>query len=188
MWSVMRRVDLRCSSASNPGESIRILPRRTSLGVTFMPPSNRSLKITAEWQRIFYSGVPAIANGFPTAAPLGAVGGPGFGWDDMDVFRIGAEFEASPKWTVRGGISYNTEFTDSSQATLNALAPATPQWHIALGGTMHINDRRELHVSYVHAFDNSLSGTLPSPPFPGAAPISEQMSQHEVSVGMTWKW
>ena len=164
------------------------IPASASLGVTFMPPSNRSLKITAEWQRIFYSGVPAIANGFPTAAPLGAVGGPGFGWDDMDVFRIGAEFEASPKWTVRGGISYNTEFTDSSQATLNALAPATPQWHIALGGTMHINDRRELHVSYVHAFDNSLSGTLPSPPFPGAAPISEQMSQHEVSVGMTWKW
>ncbi|MEZ5715128.1 MAG: outer membrane protein transport protein [Paracoccaceae bacterium] len=164
------------------------IPATAALGVTFSPASNKSLRISAEWQRIFYSGVSAISNPFPTAAPLGAAGGPGFGWDDMDVFRLGAEYDMNPKWTIRGGLSYNTEFTNGSQATLNALAPATPQWHASIGGTLHINDRRELHVSYTHAFDNDISGVLPSPPFPGAAPISSQMSQHELSVGMTWKW
>lgn len=164
------------------------IPPTAKLGVSYTPQSNSNLTLTAEWERIFYSSVGAIANGFPTAAPLGAPGGPGFGWKDMDVFRVGAEYQVNPKWTLRGGVSYNTEFTTSANATLNALAPATPQWHAAIGATMHISDRREFHVSFVHAFDNSLSGTLPSPPFPGAAPISEQMSQNELSVGMTWKW
>lgn len=164
------------------------IPPTASVGLAFTPPSNSALTLTAEWQRIFYSEVPAVANPFPTAAPLGAAGGPGFGWKDMDVLRIGAEFRANDKWTFRGGLSYNTEFTDPSQATLNALAPATPQLHASLGATWHINKRRALHVAYTHAFDNAISGTLPSPPFPGAAPISSQMSQHELAFGMTWKW
>ena len=162
------------------------IPPTASIGLAYSPPARSDLTITAEYQRIFYSQVAAIGNTMTAGGPLGAPNGAGFGWKDMDVFRLGAEWRASPKWTMRAGVSYNTMFTDPSQATFNALAPATPQWHVSLGGTMHINDRRELHVAYTHAFDNSLSGALP-PPFP-AAPISSQMSQHELSVGMTWKW
>ena len=162
------------------------IPATAKIGLSYTPTSKPSLTLTAEWERIFYSNVPAIGNPFPTAAPLGGAGGPGFGWKDMDVFRIGAEYRMNPKWTLRGGLSYNTAFTDASQATLNLLAPATPQWHASVGATMHINDRRELHIAYTHAFDNDLSGNLPA--MFGGAPISERMSQHELSVGMTWKW
>ncbi|CUH62527.1 Outer membrane protein transport protein (OMPP1/FadL/TodX) [Thalassovita gelatinovora] len=164
------------------------IPATAKLGLSYNPQANAAWTFTAEWERIFYSKVAALGNQFPSAGPLGAANGPGFGWKDMDVIRIGAEYQMNPKWTVRGGLSYNTSFTDSSQTTLNALAPATPQWHASIGGTMRINDRREFHIAYTHAFDNSLSGVLPSPPFPGAAPISTQMSQDELSFAMTWKW
>ncbi|MDU8926878.1 outer membrane protein transport protein [Alisedimentitalea sp. MJ-SS2] len=162
------------------------IPPTATIGLAYTPASRSDLTITAEYQRIFYSQVAAIGNTMAAGGPLGAPNGAGFGWTDMDVFRVGAEWQASPKWTMRAGLSYNTMFTDPSQATFNALAPATPQWHASIGGTMHINDRRELHVAYTHAFDNALAGVLP-PPFP-PAPISSQMSQHEFSFGMTWKW
>ncbi len=161
------------------------IPATAKVGLSYTPQANAAWTFSAEWERIFYSKIAALGNPFPTAAPLGADDGPGFGWDDMDVIRIGAEYRASDKWTVRGGVSYNTSFTDSSQVTLNTLAPATPQWHVAIGGTMQINDRRELHVSYSHAFDNSLSGVMA---LDGVTPISTQMSQDELSVAMTWKW
>ncbi|WP_373050855.1 OmpP1/FadL family transporter [Thalassovita aquimarina] len=161
------------------------IPATAKVGLSYTPQSNAAWTLTAEWERIFYSKVAALGNPFPTASPLGAADGPGFGWDDMDVIRIGAEYRASDKWTVRGGVSYNTMFTDSSQVTLNTLAPATPQWHATIGGTMRINDRREFHVSYSHAFDNSLSGVMA---LDGVTPISTQMSQDELSVAMTWKW
>lgn len=163
------------------------IPATAKIGLSYTPQARPGLTLTAEWERIFYSGVASISNPFPNGATLlGLPNGHGFGWNDMDVFRIGAEYKLNPKWTLRGGVSYNSMFTDSSQATFNALAPATPQWHVSVGGTMHINERRELHVAYVHAFDNALSGTMP--PALGGAPISERMSQDELSVGMTWKW
>ncbi|MDQ2088782.1 OmpP1/FadL family transporter [Marimonas arenosa] len=160
------------------------IPASATIGMTFMPPSNSALKITAEWQRIFYSGVGAIGNSSTTPLPLGSPGGPGFGWKDMDVFRLAAEYEVNSQWTVRGGVSYNTEFAAPIEATFNALAPATPQLHASIGGTYRINNRREIHMSYTHAFDNDLSGPFLFAP----TTISEQMSQHEIAVGMTWKW
>ena len=92
----------------------------------------------------------------------------------------------NPKWTIRGGVSHNTEFTSGSQALMNTLAPATPQWHASLGASYQGNERRALHLAYTHAFDNTLSGNAPIA-F-GGQPVSMQMSQHGVSVGMTWKW
>ncbi|WP_137700544.1 OmpP1/FadL family transporter [Marimonas lutisalis] len=166
------------------------IPASASVGVAFTPPSNSGLTLTAEWQRIFYSDVASIANPGPvppaTGFPLGTAAGAGFGWKDMDVFRIGAEYQLNPKWTVRGGLAYNTDFTDGSQVLLNTLAPATPKMHASVGATMNIDDRRQLHIAYTHAFDESLSGNAPLP-F-GGQPVSMQMSQHELSVGMTWKW
>ncbi len=164
------------------------IPATATLGVAFIPPANSALTLTAEWQRIFYSDIPAIANtSAPPGGPLGTPAGAGFGWKDMDVFRIGAEYRMNPKWTLRGGVSYNTEFSSPPEAVINALAPATPQWHASLGATMHINARREFHIAYTHAFDNSLSGANPA--FTGVAQtVTEQMSQHELSLGMTWKW
>lgn len=161
------------------------IPATLKLGVAHRMASNQAVTVTAEWERIFYADIAAIGSPFPTSGPLGADDGPGFGWKDMSVLRLGGAYEVDATWTLRGGVSYNTAFTDSSQATLNALAPATPQWHASVGATMRIDDRRALNVAYTHAFDKALAGTMALAPNP---PISEQMSQNEVAIGMTWSW
>jgi long-chain fatty acid transport protein len=166
------------------------IPATATVGLAYTPKGNSDLTLTAEWQRIFYSGVAAVSNVGPvppaTGLPLGTPTGAGFGWGDMDVIRVGAEYRMSPKWTMRGGVSYNTAFTDPTQVLMNTLAPATPQWHVSVGATMHINARREFHVAYTHALDATLAGAAPAA-F-GGQPISAQMSQHELTMGMSWKW
>ncbi len=164
------------------------IPATVALGLAYTPQANPALTLTAEWQRIFYGDVAAIANtSAPPGGPLGTANGVGFGWKDMDVVRISAEYRYSPKWTLRGGVSWNSEFADPPEAVINTLAPATPQWHASIGATYEWSDRRAIHMSYTHVFDNSLSGANPA--LTGVAQqVSERMSQNELSVAVTWKW
>jgi len=98
------------------------IPATATLGAAYTPASNPALTLTAEYQRIFYGDVPAIANsGAVFATPLGADNGPGFGWDDMDVVRIAAQYRANDKLTLRGGIAWNSDFIDSNEVLLNTL-------------------------------------------------------------------
>jgi long-chain fatty acid transport protein len=45
--------------------------------------------VAADYQRINYSGIPAVGNPSAALAPLGAANGPGIGWRDVNVFKIG---------------------------------------------------------------------------------------------------
>lgn len=164
------------------------IPATATVGGAYTLPTEPRLTLTAEWQRIFYGDVAAIANpeNLFGSAQLGAANGSGFGWDDMDVFRVGAIWQHSDQLTLRGGVSYATEFTDSSQVLFNTLAPATPQWHVSIGADYRLNENWTVTGSYVHAFDNSLSGTAPVGL--GTQPISVFMEQDEVTVGMNYTW
>jgi long-chain fatty acid transport protein len=165
------------------------IPSTVILGAAFTPQSNPDLTITAEWQRIFYGEIDAIANsGMITGMDtmLGADGGAGFGWKDMNVFRLAAIYQANSRWTVRGGVSYNTEFTDNDQVLFNILAPATPQWHASIGATYQVNERWEVTGAYTRAFNGKLSGV--SPMNPSMQNTTLQMDQNEVTIGATYRW
>lgn len=163
------------------------IPATLSLGAAYTPPSNPDLTLSGEVQRIFYSDVAAIANpSAPPGGPLGSPTGIGFGWKDMDVVRVAAEYRVNPKWTVRGGLSYNTEFTEPAEAVINTLAPATPQWHASIGASYAWDENKVIHVAYTHALDNDLEGANPALTGPAVARI--RMSQNELSVGMSWKF
>ncbi len=159
------------------------IPAMATVGVAYKPASNPKLTLTAEYQRIFYSDVAAISNSITTATgPLGAAGGPGFGWSDMDVFRIGASYDVDERLTVRGGISHNSEFIDGKDVAFNILAPATPTWHASVGASYKISDRATLTGSYTYAFGDAVEGNG------FGNPVSLKMTQHEVSMGVSWKF
>ena len=54
---------------------------------------------------------------------LGSANGPGFGWHDIDIIKLGVEWRASPVWTLRAGYAHNTNPIKSSDVTFNILAP-----------------------------------------------------------------
>jgi len=163
------------------------IPATATLGAAYTPATNQALTLTAEYQRIFYGDVAAIANsGAVLATPLGADNGPGFGWKDMNVLRIGAIYQMDSKLTLRAGISYASDFIDDNEVLLNTLAPATIKWHGSVGATYALNDRWSLSGAYTHAFKEHKSGANQTAGF--GQPVDLFMSQNELTVGLNYTW
>ncbi|PJI91640.1 long-chain fatty acid transport protein [Yoonia maricola] len=163
------------------------IPPVATIGAAVTLPNAPSVTLTAEYQRIFYGDIPAIANsGALFATALGADDGPGFGWKDMDVVRLGAVVEADEKWTWRSGVSYSTSFIDDDEVLFNTLAPATPQWHASVGADYMFNDRWSVTSSYTRAFEGTVSGANLTPGFD--APVELRMDQHDFTVGVVYNW
>jgi len=77
--------------------------------IAFTPTPEWTL--AADVQRILYGDVPAVANPLSNlflGRPLGSSGGPGFGWRDITVVKVGASYAPSSEWTFRGGYSYSS--------------------------------------------------------------------------------
>jgi len=163
------------------------IPATATIGAAFTPSSNPALTLTAEYQHIFYSDVAAIANsGAVLATPLGADNGPGFGWDDMDVVRIAAQYRYNDKLTLRGGIAYNSDFIDDSEVLLNTLAPATIRWHASLGASYRLDNGWDITAAYTHAFNAEKSGANQTPGL--GQPITLWMDQNELTFSLSKSW
>ena len=148
------------------------IPAMFELGLAYKAQPN--LTLAFDYQHIFYGEVDAIANSNDAdlsqcqgaAKPsycLGAESGVGFGWDSMDVFKLGLKYDASEKLGLFGGVSYNTDFLKTSrQALFNILAPATIRWHLTLGATYRHSDKDSFNLSFAYMPKETVSGTSPS--------------------------
>ena len=67
-------------------------------------------------------------------AKLGMEGGAGFGWKDMTVVKLGAQWEASHDWTLRLGYATGKQPIPASEVMFNLLAPGVIEQHVTLGG------------------------------------------------------
>ncbi len=59
----------------------------------------------------------------------------GFGWEDTNVYRIGADYRYDNNWTFRAGFAYNDQTIPADQVLFNILAPAVIRKHATLGFT-----------------------------------------------------
>ncbi|WP_323769184.1 OmpP1/FadL family transporter [Antarctobacter sp.] len=164
------------------------IPGSATIGLAYSPKELQKWTFTAEYQRIFYGDIAAISNpNAPPNGPLGADNGIGFGWKDMDIFRVGAIYRHNSQWTLRGGVSHASAFAEGKNAVLNSLTPATPQWHASLGASYKINDRWGVTGSWTHAFDNAIEGVNPA--LTGVPQnVKARMSQDEIAIGLTYNW
>lgn len=66
-----------------------------------------SVTVALDATRINYGDVSSIANGslsqVMAGQPLGAATGPGFGWRDVNVVKIGVQWHMDDRWTLRAG-------------------------------------------------------------------------------------
>ena len=161
------------------------IPASITAGLAWQAQPN--LTIMADVQRIFYSGNPAISNSSAIPLPLGSVGGPGFGWDDINVLKLGVEWKANDRMTWRAGYAYSENPVGPEDVYFGVLAPGVSTHHITLGGTYAFNERNSIDFAIEHAPKNSVSGFVPSnlAPPPAVMPGSIYMSQTSISVGWT---
>jgi len=159
------------------------IPATITAGVAWQ--ANPDLTLMADFQRIFYSGVGSVSNAFG-AGPLGAPGGTGFGWDDVDVFKVAAEWRQNDKFTWRAGYAYATNPVGPEDVMLGILAPGIVEHHLSAGGTMTLNDRDSLDFSVGYALPNTVNG-IEVIPFVGPTPGSNiELNMHQFSVSVGW--
>jgi long-chain fatty acid transport protein len=150
-------------------------------GVGAAVKANDATTVALDVTRILYSGVNSVGDSSLVPLQFGATGGPGFGWKDMTVVKLGVKYKLNPGLTLRAGFNHNNQQIGTSDAWINILAPGVVQNHLTLGATWALANQSELTVGYVHAFEQTVTG-----PNPFGGTISIKM--HEDSIGVTYGW
>jgi long-chain fatty acid transport protein len=149
-----------------------------------------------DYQRINYSGVKSVGNssalllqcaGGSLPNCLGGSDGAGFGWHDVNVWKLGVEYRYDSRLTLRGGWNRSDNPISAEDVTINILAPGVVQDHLTLGLTYVTASGGELSFAYMHAFDNSVSGSSFFNNFTGGAPAgSEKIEMYQNAVGVAY--
>ncbi|MDP1531101.1 OmpP1/FadL family transporter [Rhodoferax sp.] len=164
------------------------IPENYTLGMSFQ--ATPTVTVALDYSRINYSGVPSIANPSTNPPPLGAANGPGFGWQDINVWKLGVQWQASSQWTLRAGLNVGDNPIQSRDVTFNILAPGVITKHVTLGGTYAMSPTTEVSFSYMYAPEESVTGSSFFNNFgPGVGGTETiKMSQQSIGIQFGWHW
>jgi long-chain fatty acid transport protein len=126
------------------------------------------------------------AGGNPGAC-LGGSNGAGFGWRDIDVFKLGVQYQMDSHLTLRAGYNYSQNPIRSQDVTFNILAPGVVQHHITGGATWNLDASSFLTVAAMYAFDNDVTGPSIFNAFSPGLAMQEKISMHEFSAGVQYQ-
>lgn len=165
------------------------IPENMGLGLALQVTP--SVLLATDVQRINYSKVASVGNPSTNQAQLGAANGPGFGWSDVNVLKLGVQWQASSQWTLRAGYNKTDNPIQARDVSFNIIAPGVISKHYTLGGTYQLGRDRELSLAYMYApkssvTGDSLLGMMNNPPMMFQETI--RMSQQSLGVQYGWKF
>lgn len=161
------------------------IPAHFAVGLSFMPMP--AVTVALDYQRIKYSGVGSVGNASSVPLPLGAPGGPGFGWRDIDVLKLGVQWRVDSAWTLRAGLNRGQNPVTSENVTFNILAPGVMKQHYTGGFTWAMSPTDELSASLMIAPRQSVSGPSMFNAVMGAgAAGNETVRMRQYSLGAAW--
>ncbi len=115
---------------------------------------------------------------------MGADNGPGFGWDDIMVYKLGMNYSGVESWEFRGGISIGENPVPESEVLFNILAPGIIKNQVALGLSKEVGKKgNQFHLAVNYAFNSSVKGSNPLDP---AQSIELEMNQFELELGFSF--
>ena len=126
--------------------------------------SQGALTLALDYQVINYADVASVANGFlPNimSAPLGSDGGAGFGWNNMEVVKLGVAVNGADNNTFRAGISYAEQPIESSEVLFNILAPGVQEWHFTAGYEFTLDSDTQYAITMSYSPSKSVKGLNP---------------------------
>lgn len=164
------------------------IPENYNAGLAFR--ATPQLTIAADYKRISYSDVASVGNSSKIvgagAGQLGAGGASiGFGWQDVNVFKLGVEYQWNSQLLLRAGYNVTDNPIKASDVTFNILAPGVVEDHLTLGFTYRLDSSSEITMAYMHAFKNSVTGPSNNPNFPTGG-ATETITLSEDSLGISW--
>ena len=167
------------------------IPENYGFGLSWQ--ATPKLRVGADYQEIRYSRILSVGQPFNVTSLMmgdrfGSNNGPGFGWKDVEVFKLGGSYEISPTLTVRAGFSHMDQPIPADQTFLNILAPGVIEDHASLGLTWNLGSAGELSLAYTHAFEKTVKGRNSIPTLFGGGEADLTMSQEILAVGYGLKF
>ena len=158
--------------------------------------------VTFDYQRINYGDIKSISNpsteylmDFMMAGEmdkrLGGSNGAGFGWDDINVYKLGVQWQATPQLQLRAGWNRGDNPISSEDALFNTIAPGVIENHYTAGFSYAFNQNHEIHGAFMYAPEVDVKGK--NDLLAGLQPGVEQdleihMKQYEATIGYTYKF
>lgn len=182
------------------------IPSDLKVGITYRP--NPGLALNFDVENIWYGDIDSIANpvrnvyACPTAglggtdlsSCFGGDNGGGFGWDDMTVYKISAQWGSGNDWTWRAGISHADQPIPENEVMFNILAPATIEDHLTFGFTHGLPSGNEWSMAFMYALNKKVSGPasptnpmISGNPFDPTQTVSIDMNQWEIEFAFGWR-
>jgi long-chain fatty acid transport protein len=142
------------------------------------------------YQRIQFEEVASVSNAAdlvfsPGTTPLGTSNGLGFGWEDVDVYKIGLQWEYRSDLSFRAGFGYASETFEGDQALFNVLAPAVIRKHFTFGIGKTLASGNEVNLAIMYAPEEKVHGTNPNT---GPQTGYVEMSQWDLELGWTFRF
>jgi long-chain fatty acid transport protein len=162
------------------------IPESYGLGIAVRP--TQQLSIGLDWQRILYADVPAVGNSLDSlfaGVPLGASDGPGFGWRDISVVKLGGSYALSESVTLRAGVSKSQQPVPASQTFFNILAPGVIETHLTAGGSWKLGNRNQISVAWLHAFKKTVDGSGSIPPAFGGGEANISLEEDSLAISFS---
>ncbi len=165
------------------------IPTNWNIGIAWNT-SERSV-LTFDIQHIKFSDVDSVGNSITQLTQkgnfFGSDNGPGFGWEDMTIYKLGYQWMMStmPDWTWRMGISRANQPVPDKEVTMNILAPAVVRTHITAGFTKAFGSNNEFTLAMMYAPSETVKGQNAFDP---AQEVEIEMQQFEIELGYSWKF
>ncbi|HXZ49490.1 MAG TPA: outer membrane protein transport protein [Usitatibacter sp.] len=170
------------------------IPSHFGIGFAFEP--DPQWQIAVDYERINYSDAKSVSNpsslilncagGDPTAC-LGGSNGAGFGWKDIDVFKLGVQYQYSPVLTLRAGYNYSQNPIKPEDVTFNFLAPGVVQHHVTAGATWTVDHDSYVTMAAMYAFQNDVTGASLFNAFAPGLTMQEKIKMYEYSIGVQYQ-
>lgn len=123
---------------------------------------------------------------------LGGSNGAGFGWSDVNVVKLGAQWQVTPALQLRVGFNHGTNPVGSEDVLFNTLAPGVVKNHYTAGFTYAIDKNQEVSGAFMYAPTVSVTGSNPMVAAFSRGALTQtdtiHMKQYEATVGYAYKF
>lgn len=159
------------------------IPSTWNVGLSAHLSSN--FRLVVDYQRIYFNEIKSVGNTFdtndfvnncarprllaglgfggstdPSPACLGSATGPGFGWQDVSVVKVGAQYRFAA-FKFRAGYSKGDQPIPEEEVLFNILAPAVPEEHFTTGVAYQYSPRLGIELAAMYAKANPVRGKNP---------------------------
>ena len=141
------------------------IPSSFSAGIAVRPTAQWLLAF--DFERIWYDDARSVNNPGAlifncvqgqTDACLGGSNGAGFGWQNVNVLKVGAQYMLNDSWTLRAGYNHTQNPIGPQDVTFNIIAPGVVQNQWSLGTTYRIDRQSEVTGTFMYAQQNDVTG------------------------------